>query len=130
MDYQVELRFKKLTALLNKDFDGDMDISGILFLIGVNELGWGFKNYSKDEKMDLVHIATCTILAPYGYYELEGKDQDNWPHFKLIKKLPHLEYNQQQHLMKEAIIDYFISNGYYTKEQITPTFSELSRHKH
>lgn len=130
MDYQIELRFKKLTSLLNTDFDGDMDVSGMLFLIGVNELGHGYKEFTKDEKQDLIHIAICTILIPYGYYELEGKDADNWPHFKLIKQLPHLEFNQQQHLMKEAIIDYFIQNKYYTAEQLKPTLDAKKNHKH
>lgn len=121
MDYQIELKFKKLSKLLEDRFDGDVDFSGVLFLIGVNELGEGFRKFTKDQKLDLMHIAICTLLEPYGYYEFEGKDRDNWPHFKLIKKLPPLEDSQQKHLLKESIIEYFLRNEYFTEEQLKVT---------
>jgi len=45
---------------------------------------------------------------PYGYYKFLGKDNDGWPHFKNIKKIPeHLTGEAQQELMKKAIINYF-----------------------
>jgi hypothetical protein len=31
-----------------------------------------------------MHIAVCTLLMPSGYYELEGKDSDGWPHFRQL----------------------------------------------
>ena len=34
-------------------------------------------------------------------------DEDGWPHFKNIKKMPHLDDKEQDTMMKEAIIDYF-----------------------
>jgi hypothetical protein len=115
MDYDIELRFQRLKIFLEEKFGEGMDIQAILFLIGVNELGSGYQNFSKSEKTDLIHIAICTLLEPYGYYEFIGNDKDNWPHFKLIKHLPPLTDREQQHLMKESIIDYFIQNGYYTE---------------
>jgi hypothetical protein len=121
MDYQVEIRYKKLKSLLEEKFGEGMDVTSILFLIGVNELGLGFKKYSKNQKEDLMHIAICTILEPYGYYEFEGKDKDNWPHFKLVKQLPPLDHGQQQHLLKEAMLDYFIANDYFTESQLSAT---------
>jgi hypothetical protein len=114
MDYDIELRFQGLKKALEKEFGGDMDSQAMLFLIGVNELGIGYKNFTKAEKTDLFHIAICTLLEPYGYYEFEGRDADNWPHFKLLKMLPPLEHRDQQHLLKEAMLDYFIQNDYYT----------------
>lgn len=117
MDYALELRFQKLKAKLEKQFEMDMDVPAILFLIGMDQLGQGYKAFSKNEKMDLMHIAICTLLAPYGYYEFEGHDQDNWPHYKLLKELPHLEHLEQQHLLKEAMLDYFIKDGYILEEE-------------
>lgn len=119
MDYDIELRFQKLKTNLEEKFGEGMDIQAIMFLIGVNELGTGYKNFSKNEKTDLFHIAICTLLEPYGYYEFEGRDKDNWPHFKLNKQLPALTDREQQHLLKEAMLDYFIQNGYYSEEQET-----------
>jgi hypothetical protein len=115
MDYDIELRFQKLKTALEEKFGEGMDVQAILFLIGVNELGMGYQNFSKNQKTDLFHIAICTILEPYGYYEFEGRDNDNWPHFKLVKQLPSLTHNEQQHLMKEAMIDYFIQNQYVSE---------------
>jgi hypothetical protein len=120
MDYQVEIKYQKLLKLLEKDFDGGMDIQAILFLIGVNELGTGYQKFKKNEKTDLLHVAVCTVLMPYGYYEFKGRDEENWPHFELIKKLPPLEGKEQQHLLKEAIIEYFLSNGYFQAEDLQP----------
>ncbi|MBL4862779.1 MAG: hypothetical protein JKY09_07170 [Crocinitomicaceae bacterium] len=113
MDYDVELRFQKVKQNIEVEFGGGMDVQAILFLIGVNELGMGHQDFSKSEKTDLLHIAICTLLSPYKYYEFEGRDKDNWPHFKLLKELPSLNHREQQHLMKEAIIDYFEENGYF-----------------
>lgn len=117
MDFDVELRFQKVKTELEKNFGEGMDVQAILFLIGVNELGLGYKDFSKSEKTDLMHIAICTILEPYGYYEFEGKDDDQWPHFKLIKQLPPLDSRDQQHLIKEALIAYFQQNEYVTLEE-------------
>lgn len=118
MDHHVELRFQKLKSLLEEKFGEGMDVSSILFLIGVNELGTGYHKFKKEQKTDLMHIAICTLLEPYGYYEFEGRDEENWPHFKLLKDLPPLDNRQQQHLLKEGMIEYFIQNDYYTAEQI------------
>ena len=115
MDFDFELRFQKLKSSLEEKFGEGMDLQAILFLIGVNELGIGHKNYTKSEKTDLFHIAICTLLEPYGYYEFEGRDKDNWPHFKFNKELPPLSDREQQHLLKEAMLDYFIANGYYSE---------------
>jgi hypothetical protein len=115
MDFDIELRFQKLKASLEEKFGEGMDVQAILFLIGVNELGSGYRNFSKSEKTDLFHIAICTLLEPYGYYEFQGHDEQNWPHFKLNKELPALEDREQQHLLKEAMLDYFIQNDYFSE---------------
>jgi hypothetical protein len=118
MDYEIELRFRKLKSKLEEQFDGGMDIQAILFLIGVDQLGIGHKNFSKSEKVDLLHIAICTLLEPYGYYSFEGRDNENWPHFKLEKELPLLSDAEQQHLLKEAMLDYFAQEGYHFEENV------------
>ena len=115
MDHDIELRFQKLTKHLEKSFGEDLDIHAMLFLIGINEYGQGHKKYSKQEKTDLIHVAICTLLVPSGYYEYKGRDEEGWPHFELIKKLPAIESNQQQHLIKEALLDYFKSNEYFSE---------------
>ncbi len=88
--------------------DGEiLDLQAILFLIGVNELGQGYRNFKKQEKIDLLHIAICRLLSVYGYYSFNGRDDDGWPHWKTNEKLPHLKGGEQTILLKKAIILYF-----------------------
>lgn len=83
------------------------DLNGVLFLIGVQELGKGKRNFSKEEKQDLMHIAICKVLSLSGFYELEGLDEDGWPHWRKAKNLPHFDILEQEKLLKMHILDYF-----------------------
>ncbi len=83
------------------------DLNAVLFLIGVQELGRGLQRFSKEEKQDLMHIAICKVLSLSGFYELEGTDDAGWPHWKLVKKLPHFDLLEQEKLLKMHVIDYF-----------------------
>lgn len=84
----------------------------ILILIGVQELGKGYQKFSKDEKMNLMHIAICTILEPYGYYKFIETDAEGWPHYEKVENLPPLKGKEQEFLLKEAIVQYFQVNSY------------------
>jgi hypothetical protein len=47
------------------DFDaGTLDLNAVLFLIGVQELGQHAREFKKDEKVALMHIAICVVLLP------------------------------------------------------------------
>ncbi len=107
MDLELEKQWQEVCKKLSLQFDQDLDLQGILFLIGVQELGKGFKVFAKDEKLELMHIAVCTLLTPFGYYEFAGRDEQGWPHWNLNEKLPPLKPMQQELLVKEAIVDYF-----------------------
>ncbi|MDR1876695.1 MAG: hypothetical protein LBQ84_03635 [Flavobacteriaceae bacterium] len=100
---QIEVFFKNRFAQ-----EEVPDLNTIIFLIGLQELGLGYRKYKKEEKMNLIHIAVCRLLEPFGYYKLDGYDKDNWPHYKLVEKLPVLKPNEQTLLMKKAIIQYFL----------------------
>lgn len=91
---------------MEKRFGQPLDLQALLFLIGVNELGQGPRRLNKDQKIDVIHIAVCHLLAPYGYYEYTGTDKDGWPHYVRSEKLPKLMADEQERLMKEAIINY------------------------
>jgi hypothetical protein len=124
MDYDIELRYQKLKQALEVNFGEGLDLQAILFLIGVNELGEGYRNFSKTEKTDLLHIAICTLLEPFGYYHFEGRDADNWPHFSLVQHLPPLDHKEQQHLLKSSMLDYFVRNDYFNEKDLSPITNE------
>ena len=54
---------------LQKDIAEDIDLKGVLFLIGVQELQKGIQNFTKEEKQDILHLAVCKLLTPYGYFK-------------------------------------------------------------
>jgi hypothetical protein len=83
------------------------DLNGVLFIVGMQELGKGAKRFSKEEKQDLMHIAICKVLSLSGYYELEGQDAEGWPHWKMVKKLPHFDLLEQEKLLKMHVLEYF-----------------------
>lgn len=97
----------ELVDQLNNQFDTDLDLQGVIYLIGIQELGHGPREFTKDEKQDLMHIATCKLLSRFGYYELVGSDDEGWPHWKLVQKMPPMSLGEQDYLLKQAVIDYF-----------------------
>ena len=108
MDLAFEKRWRDLVASLSKHFDaGTLDLNAMLFLIGVQELGQHAREFKKDEKIALMHIAICVVLLPYGYYKELGRDVDGWPQFERTKELPPLGAEEQERLMKEAVLAYF-----------------------
>ncbi len=102
-------RWDYLVEELTQQFsEGDgLNLDSIIYLIGVQELGQGKRQFKKDEKVNLMHIAICKLLEPYGYYEFDFFDKDGWPHYKIVTDLPNLKPGEQTVLMKEAIIHYF-----------------------
>lgn len=85
------------------------DLNGVLFLVGMQELGRGPKRFSKEQKQDLLHVAVCTVLSLSGYYVYTGLDKDNWPQFDLLKPLPSGDILAQEDLLKSHVLLYFDS---------------------
>ncbi|MEM1257045.1 MAG: hypothetical protein AAGH81_00860 [Bacteroidota bacterium] len=113
-DTLLKQRWEHLVAKLSAQFsDGDpLDLEGIIYLVGVQELGQLHRNFKKDEKVNLMHIAICTLLEPYGYYEFDFFDEEGWPHYIVKESLPPLKSGEQSVLMKEALVNYFLEKEY------------------
>lgn len=111
-DEQLKKRWEEVVAKLSNQFaQGDvLDLDAIIYLIGVQELGLFKREFKKDEKINLMHIAICRLLTPYGYYEFDFVDQEGWPHYKVKEALPPLKAGEQSILMKDAIVNYFLEN--------------------
>lgn len=88
-------------------FGEGIELEGILLLIGSQELGKGYRKFSKDEKLDVLHVAFCTLLEPLGYYKFTGRDKDGWPHWDFVTTLPPLKPGEQKELVMKAILNYF-----------------------
>lgn len=112
-DEQLKIQWETVVATLSNQFaDGEpLDLDAIIYLIGLQELGQLHRKFKKDEKINLMHIAICRLLEPFGYYEFEYFDDDGWPHYKVLEQLPPLKAGEQSVLMKEAIVGYFLEKG-------------------
>lgn len=107
MEMDLNIEWIKVQLFIRKRFDEVLDVQTILYIIGLQELGKNHQPLLKEQKIDVIHIGTCTVLMPYGYYQPIGLDDDGWPHFKNIKKLPNDMVGElQENLMKKAIIEY------------------------
>ncbi len=108
-DKNLKENWEQVLNILTANFgDGEpLNLDAIIYLIGVQELGQGAKEFKKDDKLNLMHIAICRLLEPFGYYEFDFFDSEGWPHYKILEELPPLKSGEQTVLMKEAIVLYF-----------------------
>jgi len=103
----LQQRWWTLEAKLVERFGKKPDMEAVLFLIGMQETGFIKEKITKEQKQDLMHVATCSLLMQSGYYELLGRDKDGWPHFKQLKNLPVLSAFEQENFLKDHILLYF-----------------------
>ncbi len=108
-DEQLKEDWDRVVQFMSAKFGGGelLNLEAIVYLIGVQELGKGSQSFKKDDKINLMHIAICRLLAPFGYYKFDFIDQDGWPHYQTLKELPPLKSGEQTVLLKEAVVMYF-----------------------
>ena len=77
-DEQLKERWDAVVKLLSDRFaDGEtLDLDAIIYLVGLQELGQLHREFKKDEKLNLMHIAICRLLEPFGYYRFDYFDDD------------------------------------------------------
>ena len=102
----LDKKWSQLLEKLEKQFNQEMTLKGVLYLIGVQELNLGIKQYEREEKVNVLHVAICKILTPFGFYKFDRIDEDGWPHYIELKAIKNLSDSQQEELMKEAVIKY------------------------
>lgn len=109
-DKKLKERWETLLVLLSERFsDGEaLDLEGVLYLVGLQELGQVHRKMKKDDNVNLIHVGICSVLEPYGYYRFDFFDDEGWPHFELLEELPPLKPGEQSILMKEALVEYFL----------------------
>lgn len=109
-DQPIEVQWEHLLQSLEETVGKrPADLNGVLFLIGVQELGQGAKRFTKEQKQDLMHVGICKVLSLSGYYVLETTDKDGWPHYMLNRALPQGSVVAQESLLKMHVIEYFKS---------------------
>jgi|SRR6185369_11559029 len=108
----LQQRWWQLEARLVERFGKKPDLETILFLIGIQEFGQLKEKFTKEQKQDLMHVAVCRLLSQSGYYELEKTDDEGWPHFKQLKRMPDMNMIEQENFLKDHILLYFQSHDF------------------
>ena len=106
LDETTKMKWYKVVFQIKKQFGKKPDMNGLLFLIGMRELGTS-RNLGKEEKMDLFHVATCKLLSYEGYYKYDYTDPEGWPHYTLVQKPPFTDLMSQEMLLRKLVVKYF-----------------------
>jgi hypothetical protein len=107
--WEQDFAYNRVRHLIQQRFNKPVlpNMDAMLFLIGVQEYGRWRTDFTKEEKQDLMHIAVCRLLSYDGHYEFIGRDDEGWPHYKLVSKIPPADLAGQEQLLKQRIITYF-----------------------
>lgn len=98
---QFETRWEALSARITAQFGKSMSVEGILFMIGVQESGKGFKRrLEKEQKQDLILEGTFQVLSALGIYEQTDLE------WKLVTNLPKMPQQSQEMLVQLGILAY------------------------
>jgi hypothetical protein len=107
----LQTRWWELESKFLERFGKKPDMEAVLFLIGIQETGFIKEKITKEQKQDLMHVAVCTLLSQSGYYILEGKDKDGWPHYRQAKEIPAYNVVDQENFLKDHVLLYFENHG-------------------
>ncbi|WP_439182027.1 hypothetical protein [Carboxylicivirga taeanensis] len=104
---EFEKEWDQLILKFSKHFKVEAEYEFILFMLGIQEMGWGFREFTKTEKMDLINVARCRILVRQGVIKETGIDSEGFPIFESTAKLKSMMPSYQNQLIKKGLIDYF-----------------------
>ncbi|MEP7258455.1 MAG: hypothetical protein ABI687_08705 [Flavitalea sp.] len=108
----IQTRWWTLEAKMLDRFGKKPDLEAVLFLIGVQEFGNIRDKFTKEQKQDLMHVAVCSLLSQSGYYDIDGFDDEGWPHFRQLKTLPVMELIEQENFIKDHVMLYFETHDF------------------
>ena len=99
--------WQALLLYLEGKFSKRPDMNGVLFLVGLNVLGLGPQDFSKEQKQDLMHIAVCELLSFAEFYVFAGRDDQGWPHYKILRSPQGMSLAEQEAVLRACAVEYF-----------------------
>lgn len=101
---QTEERNLKLAKLAD-ELNIENNLIHFLFLIGIHESGEGFKQFTKEEKVELIELGSTTLLAKHDYF-IPIETESTVPFYVANpeKQLP--ETFEKEELLKNEIVKY------------------------
>ena len=108
-DWQIDFQWLRVRHFVKDSLRHPRlpDLRAVLMMIGVQELGRWRRDFTKEEKQDLMHVGTCEVLSMAGYYEFTHRDGDGWPHYRALRNVEVVGEHAQERFLKARIIAYF-----------------------
>ena len=109
----IDKRWTDLQQALKAQFGQDVDTTSALFLVGVQEAGQGFGNFSREEKWNLIHLGGARVLSYWGYFSHHGTNpKSGLPHWEPAWEKPAPDDQKREALFREGLVKYFEEMGY------------------
>ncbi len=99
--------WKDLCKHLSDMFGIEVDFNGVLFLVGIRERGLTYQIFSKEEKLNLINLGSCTLYKEMGLVELVGQDDEGWPVFRQKALAPVIPEQRKLKTLQDCAIRYF-----------------------
>jgi hypothetical protein len=99
--------WKDLCEYLTVMFGIDVDLNGVMFLVGIRERGLTFRKFSKEEKLNLINLGSCTLYHEMGLVEITGEDIEGWPLFHQKALAPVIAEELKLKTLQDCAIRYF-----------------------
>jgi len=96
-----------LCKTLNELFGIEVDINGVLFLVGIRERGLSFQQFTKEEKINLINLGSCVLYQEMGLVTRSGTDPDGWPLFHQNALAPVITEERKLKTLQDCAIRYF-----------------------
>jgi hypothetical protein len=108
-----EERWEALQGRLQTQFERQITIEAVLFLVGIQTRGRGFEpKIHRDRKQDIIMDGTFTVFESIGFYRRVGMESDGaWIWERCVTPGPGLTVEEQESLLKVAILEYFAAEG-------------------
>jgi len=118
-NWEKDFEWLRIRHFLKEKFSKEEipDLNAVLFLIGIQTLGRWKKEFSKEEKQDLMHVAICEITQVDGLYAFKGRDHDGWPHYETLKPIDKIGVKEQENYLIIKVIEYFAREKYFEDEE-------------
>ena len=97
----------ELCERLSEMFGIQVDFNGVLFLVGIRERGLTIQQFTKDEKLNLINLGSCTLYKEMGLTEITGYDADGWPLFRQKALSSEIPEERKQKTLQDCALRYF-----------------------
>lgn len=103
----MEDNWKKIEDFIEKEFHVEPNIHNILFLIGVQELNYGFNKLDQNAKTKVMNFASMYILS---FLKEEDKNYIK-SKYENTQNVHKAEEEVEKQIYRKGIINYFLYKG-------------------